>query len=192
MTVQAGKAFEAMVARFLRAHGFEVVDAPAILDESGKVDLLVKAPSGLRFMLQVTVERQEEVVLGRRPDGGLEDRPTDTSKLRRWAAAAMKGQSGHLARLLEKLGLAPWIGASSVFFYADGWFSAIRQRVEENGNSAELPTQLGRFLLEVLSHPAPEPVVAWHIRHAGKGAVVSPAVAEAALYQEVLRRRSWR
>jgi hypothetical protein len=183
---QVGRAFEAMVARYLRAHGFEVVEASERLDRSAKVDLLVRSPKGRRYLLQLTLERREEVVLARRDDGGLADRPGRTSKLRTWQRLQ---EGGTIAALLKQEGLADWVGAASIFVYADGWFGAIRSALE---NEEELPEELGQFLVRELSAAAASsaPAVLWHNRHARKGARVAADVFEAALYQEI--RLNWR
>jgi hypothetical protein len=182
---QVGREFEAMVARYLRAHGFEVVEASERLDRSAKVDLLVRSPKGRRFLLQLTLERREEVVLARRDDGGLADRPGRTSKLRTWQRLQ---EGGTIAALLRQEGRAEWVGAAPLFFYADGWFGAIRSALE---NNEELPDELGQFLVRELSASANSaPAVLWHNRQARKGARVAVDVFEAALYQEI--RLSWR
>jgi len=183
-TAQVGRAFEAMVARYLRAHGFEVIEASERLDRSAKVDLLVRSPKGRRFLLQLTLERREEVVLARRDDGGLDDRPGRTSKLRAWQRLQ---ESGTVAALLKQEGCAEWVGASPLFFYADGWFGSIRSALE---SGEELPDELGRFLLRELEAATPAPAVLWHIRQARKGARVTVDLFESALWQE--SRRCWR
>jgi hypothetical protein len=185
-TAQVGRAFEAMVARYLRAHGFEVVEASERLDRSAKVDLLVRSPNGGRFMLQLTLERREEVVLARRDDGGLDDRPGRTSKVRTWQRLQ---EGGTIATLLRQEGCAEWVGAPSLFFYADGWFGAIRSALETN---QELPEELGQFLVRELTSTAASsaPAVLWHNRQARKGARVTVELFEAAVYQEI--RRLWR
>lgn len=183
-TFQVGREFEAIVARYLRAHGFEVIEASERLDRSAKVDLLVRSPKGRRFLLQLTLERREEVVLARRDDGGLDDRPGRTSKLRAWQRLQ---ESGTVAALLKQEGCAEWVGAAPLFFYADGWFGSIRSALE---SGEELPDELGRFLLRELEAATPAPAVLWHIRQARKGARVTVDLFEAALWQE--SRRCWR